>query len=331
MRNRFIPLLALLPWVLAGCMPAAYPPGAKIKTARLLEQAFLTEDGLRLPMRRWLPNSEPRAVIVALHGFNDYSQFFQMPGDYLKKQGIASFTYDQRGFGAAPKLGLWPGHAAYVNDLLAFTRLVKERYPKQPVYWLGESMGGAIVIAALSQHPLPDIAGTVLVAPAVWARSAMPWYQTGLLWTLAHSLPWLTLTGKGLNVMPSDNMEMLTALRRDPLALKGSRVETLYGLANLMDLAFASAPSLSGRLLLLYGKQDQIIPKQPMHAFLQQLLFTDPAYKTVAVYPDGYHMLLRGLNAPIVWQDLATWIHRPRDPLPSGADRQARQWLADRP
>jgi alpha-beta hydrolase superfamily lysophospholipase len=206
-------------------------------------------------------------------------------------------------------------------------RLVKQRYPKRPVYLLGESMGGAIVITAMSQTDMPEVEGIILAAPALWARSTMPWYQTSLLWTLAHSLPWLTLTGEGVHVMPSDNIDILRALGRDPWVIKATRVETVYGLADLMDAAFNSAASLHGNTLMLYGEKDEIIPKEPTYAFLQQFLAADVAKKTVAIYPHGYHMLLRDLEAPTAWKDIAAWIEASPDKLPSGADNRARELL----
>ena len=319
---------ALLLASLTACMPMTYPPGAKSNAAQLNKTIFLTEDGANLPVRHWLPKSDPHAVLIALHGFNDYSRFFQQPGDYLSKMGIACFAYDQRGFGAAPKRGLWAGSAAYADDLHTLVRLVKQRYPDRPVYLLGESMGGAIIINAMSQNNMPAVDGIILVAPALWARSTMPWYQTGLLWTLAHSLPWLTLTGEGVGVKPSDNIEMLRALGRDPWVIKATRIETVYGLTDLMDEAFSSATQVHGNTLMLYGEKDEIIPKEPTYAFLKKFLATDTKEKTVAIYRNGYHMLLRDLQAPTAWKDIAAWIINKPQKLPSGADKHARQVMA---
>lgn len=309
-------------------MPMAYPPGAKNTNARLSDHVFLAEDGASLPLRQWLPVSEPRAVIIALHGFNDYSHFFDAAGEYFRGLGIASFAYDQRGFGAAPQRGLWAGGDAYSADLKTMTELVKNRYPNMPVYLLGESMGGAIVINAMNRENMPHVDGVILAAPALWARSTMPWYQTGLLWTLAHSMPWLTLTGRGVKVQASDNIDMLRAMGRDPLVIKATRVETVYGLTDLMDAAYNSVGQLRGNVLMLYGEKDEIIPKEPTYTFLQHLLAADTVEKTVAIYPQGYHMLLRDLQAPTTWKDIAAWIGA-SGKLPSGADSRARQLLSE--
>jgi acylglycerol lipase len=323
---KLISFLLFLP--LSGCMPMAYPPGEKSQKAQLSDNAYFTEDGSSLPLRHWLPATEPRAVLIALHGFNDYSNFFDQAGHYFSKLGIASFAYDQRGFGAAPKRGLWAGSSAYADDLQVLVRLIKQRYPKRPVYLLGESMGGAIIITAMKSADMPPVDGIILAAPALWARPTMPWYQTSLLWTLAHFMPWLTLTGKGVHVTPSDNIEMLRALGRDPLVIKATRVETVYGLTNLMDAAFSSASSLSGNTLMLYGEKDEIIPKKPTYAFLQQFLASDITEKTVAFYEHGYHMLLRDLQASTALKDIAAWINPSPEKLPSGADRRAREVLS---
>ncbi len=311
-----------------GCMPKVYPPGLKNNEAQISSGLFLTEDGESLPLRQWLPKTEPKAILIALHGFNDYSRFFDSPGKFFSEQGIACFAYDQRGFGASTHRGLWAGQDAYTSDLKTLASLLKQRYPNQPLFLLGESMGGAVVITAMSKSAMPEINGIILSAPALWARSAMPWYQTGLLWTLAHSLPWLTLTGRGVHVMPSDNIEMLRALGRDPWVIKGARVETIYGLANLMDAAYDSASVLNGNTLMLYGEKDDIIPKKPTYEFLQKFLASNKADKTVAFYQQGYHMLLRDLQGPTAWKDIAAWINENTMKLPSGADHRAERILA---
>jgi acylglycerol lipase len=320
-------LLLLL--VLSGCVPKTYPPGMKNYVARISNGIFHTEDGVPLPLRQWLPKGEVQAVMVALHGFNDYSRFFEEPGKYFSSQGVACFAYDQRGFGGAPKRGLWAGEAAYASDLKVLVALLKQQYPDKPIYVIGESMGGAVIITAMSKTPLPDVQGVILSAPALWARSTMPWYQTGLLWTLAHSLPWLTLTGESVGVMASDNIEMLRALGRDPWVIKGTRVETIYGLTNLMDAAYGSATLLNSNTLLLYGEKDEIIPKKPTYKFLQKFLTANKADKTVAFYQEGYHMLLRDLQAPTAWRDIVAWLEGENETLPSGADQRAQEVLAN--
>jgi alpha-beta hydrolase superfamily lysophospholipase len=304
-----------------------YRPSDKMQTAQIINNQFLTEDGAILPVKKWLPDKNSRAIIIALHGFNDYSQFFQLPGSFFKQHGIACYAYDQRGFGGSPNRGLWPGVNSYSDDLATFIRLIKQQHPNTPIYLLGHSMGGAIIIVTMAQGMTSPVDGIILAAPAVWGRATMPWYQTTLLWTLSHTLPWLTLTGEGLDIKPSDNIEMLKSLGRDPLVIKETRVETIYGLANLMDAALNAAEKLDNKSILLYGEKDQVIPKKPTYQFLRNFGKKTQDRKTVAFYPNGYHMLLRDLQAETVWKDILAWIASENETLPSGAIVRAREIL----
>lgn len=279
-------------------------------SAKITPTTFFTADGAALPLRRWLPTTPPKAVILALHGFNDYSVFFTTPAQFFSAAGVACYAFDQRGFGQAPQRGNWAGSDTYIDDVSMLLTLLKQQHPGVPIFLLGESMGGAIALNVATQKSQPELDGIILAAPAVWARSTMPWYQTSLLWTLAHTVPWMRLSGKGLGKLASDNIEMLRAMGRDPLIIKETRVAAIYGLADLMDQAYNSAQAVQGNTLLLYGEKDEILPREPVYAFIEQLLATpSSASKTVNIYDNSYHILLRDLGAKSVWQDILSWMH----------------------
>ena len=318
----------LLPVFLAftGCAPLIVDPGPPAGEAALYPSHFWTRDGVSLAYRAWPPDEKPRAVIVALHGFNDYSSFFEKPANYLKAHGVASYALDQRGFGANGFRGRWFPGDRYKMDARDFTKTVHDKHPGVPLYLLGESMGGAVAMTVAAGHDTPWIAGTILAAPAVWARETMPLYQRLTLWLAAHTIPAVPLSGRGLKIKPSDNIEMLIQLGRDPLVIKGTRVDAINGLVDLMDDAMTAAAKLDGRTLILYGGMDEIITSGPTKTMLERLPDA-AAGRTLAVYPGGYHMLLRDLDAETVWNDIRHWLERPDARLPSGADRDAGKHL----
>lgn len=282
----------------------------------------LMADGVRLPLQYWGGASAgtPEAVVVAVHGFNDYGRFFDDLGAFLNARGVISYAYDQRGFGATENPGSWAGADAYPADLRQVVASVRARHPDVPVYVLGESMGGAVTMVALAEPPGLDVDGVILSAPAVWARETMPFYQRWLLDLSAHIVPRLALTGEGMKIKASDNIEMLRALGRDPLIIKKSRIETLYGLVNLMDRALAASAELPPDVLILYGENDEIIRRDPTLEMLRRF-DRDPAKRPrIALYDNGYHMLTRDLQAQTVWRDVLHWIEDRNGALPSGAD-----------
>ncbi len=326
-------LLLSLPAV-AGCAPRLQEPGplAMVPAAPSLEaDGFTTADGFVLPVRRWLPANRPRAAMVALHGFNDYSKAFEAPGRWLADRGIAVYAYDQRGFGETPQRGIWPGVPVMVEDLKAMARLVGERHPETPLILLGESMGAAVVMVALAGDQAPPHDRAILVAPAVWSRTTMPAVQATGLDLIAHIAPWLPVDGRGYKRRPSDNVDMLRALGRDPLVIKETRFDAVYGMVNLMDQGLEAAERLDGRVLILLGEQEDIIPEKPVQALLARLPSQQVDGPRVAIYAAGYHMLLRDLQADVVLTDIAHWIADPQGPLPSAADRRGAARLAAEP
>ena len=308
--------VALMLVLLPACMPVVNHQGEKVCDARIEPERFVAVDGSVLPVRLWQPAGVPvKAVIVALHGFDDYSNFFATPGKYFSSRGIACYAYDQRGFGSTSGRGFWFDISAYTNDLACFVSELRKRNPSVPVYVLGESMGGAVAIAALTGSDPPDVDGVILVAPAVWGRATMPWYQRWLLALASHTLPWFHLTGEGVKVLPSDNRAMLCAFGRDPLVIKDTRIDAVYGLSNLMDQALSQAGNLHKPTLVQYGEKDQIIPKEPMLLMLDKM----PGTTRRAFYPNGYHMLLRDLQGDKPMADIAAWIADHNSSLPYGS------------
>lgn len=293
------------------------PVGTASLTPTLAQSYFLARDGEKLPLRIWAAD-HPKAVIVALHGMSDYSNAFAMPGEWWARQGITTLAYDQRGFGQSENPGLWAGGDALRRDLTDAVAAARARYPGLPVIALGESMGGAVVLSALATAESPNVDGVILVAPAVWSRSDMPLSYRVALWMSAHTVPWMHVSGSGLKIWPSDNIPMMRALSRDPLFQHETRADAVWGLVNLMDEARHAAGHLVSKppILFLYGKNDQVIPKEPTEAVVAAL--GDRA--EVRRYDQGYHMLLRDLDAELVWKDAAAWIDiRAAKPVVAGA------------
>lgn len=301
--------------MLAACAPRLQAVGPRDAAPHIAEDAVIVSDGARLPLHVWLPQGEPRGVLLGIHGFNDYGNAFTIPATRWTAQGYAVYAYDQRGFGAAPAPGTWPGVAALVDDLDEVARAVAARHAGKPLTLIGVSMGGAVVMTALAEGRAQTAQGAVLVGPAVWGRASMSLATQATLWLVAHTMPTLRLTGRGLDITPSDNIDMLRALGADPLIIKRTRVDAMWGVVNLMDAAAAAAPAIKRPLLVLYGARDEIIPEAPTRDMLCKL----NGSHRVAVYAQGYHMLLRDLQAGVVQDDIAAWVEEPHADLPSGA------------
>jgi alpha-beta hydrolase superfamily lysophospholipase len=287
--------------------------------------AFVMPDGMRLPYRQWLPNGPPQAVVLALHGMNDSRDAWEIPGPEFAAAGIAVFAPDQRGFGATPTRGHWPGTQGLVDDAREIANLLHQRYPDVPEYLMGESMGAAVLMVMATEPHAPPVAGYVLVAPAVWGRAEMNFILRSALWIASRTVPGMTLENRGyVKITASDNRDALVRLSRDPLTILKTRVDATRGLVDLMDAALASAPNFRARALFLYGGKDDLIPKKATAATWRAL---PRGESRLAYYPDHYHLAMRDLGRDAVIRDVVGWIKHPSAPLPSGADGAAEAWI----
>ena len=310
---RSLVYLLVLVSLLACASPQVQQASNISRTPELTATAAVMADGYQLPVTVW-ETEAPRAVILALHGFNDYSNAFAGPANFFARHNIVTYTYDQRGFGETAERGIWPGDDVLESDAASVATLLCEKHPDLPLFLLGESMGGAVALNM--QQVAPCVAGMVLVGPAVWGWQTMPFWQRNTLIFAAHVAPEKTLTGEGLTITPSDNTEMLRALGRDPLVIKATRIDTMYGLTNLMEAALLSSSRLSVPTLILYGERDEIIPHDPTCVMLERL--PEQSTTRFVLYPDGYHMLMRDLQAEVVLRDVVAWVNDQNVSMPSG-------------
>ncbi|HZK98414.1 MAG TPA: alpha/beta hydrolase [Caulobacteraceae bacterium] len=320
MKPLLIPLIAAL---LAGCaatLQTPEQPGPGFAGPRLEAGDFVSFDGARLGLTHWdsQPSAEPWAVVVGVHGMNDYANAFHLAAPFWAARGIATYAYDQRGFGRSPERGIWAPDGLKVEDLRTLVALVRARYPGAVIAVAGESMGGAVAMEAFASDRPPAADRLILLSPAVWGWSTQALPNKTLLWIAARLAPGKTITPPRwltAKITPTDNRSELIAMGRDPLMVWGARSDTLYGLVGTMERAWKDAGAITGPTLYLYGARDEIIPRTPAFEAAHRL----PASDRTGYYARGWHLLLRDRQAATVWADVAAFIRDPAAPLPSGA------------
>ncbi len=318
--KRVLVLLAVL--VLGACTPLvvqqAGAPPLGWNGPRLEADAVVSFDGARLGLTRWETEAEPWAVVVAVHGMNDYANAFHLAAPEWAKEGVATYAYDLRGHGRSPQRGIWGGLELLGEDLRTVTALVRARYPKALVVVVGESLGGSVALDAFASDRPPAADRLVLLSPGVWGWSNQPLPNRTLLWLAAR------LTGSKVynppdwlasKVRPTDNREELIAMGRDPLMIWGTRSDNLYGVVSAMQRGYEAAGKARAPTLYLYGANDQIIPKTAAFRAARRLKPEDRS----AYYPQGWHLLTRDRQRAVVIADILAYLRDPAAALPSGA------------
>ncbi len=267
-------------------------------------------DGAELGLQSW-PAEDPKAIILALHGMNDYSGAFVLAGPWWAEHAqITTYALDQRGFGRSPEFGRWVGGDTLIADLRAALAAVHGAHPGLPVFVVGHSMGAAVVMAAQAEAPLAAD-GLVLAAPGVWGGRALPFPYRLTLNMAASLAPGKTLTGERAKRQATDNIDILRAMVRDPFVIKQTRLDAVLGVARIMGRAYGDADKVDGDILFLIGEKDEIIPLKAMEKATRRI----SGDVEVRRYGDGWHLIFRDLQAEVVWRDVAAWIDVRSAPL----------------
>jgi acylglycerol lipase len=318
---RFLLSLVLLV-SLSACAPmlrqTASTPPVGFQGPHFEADRIVSFDGVKLGLQTWAAEGEPWAVIVGVHGMNDYANAFHIAGPKWAAEGVTTYAYDQRGFGRSPMRGIWAGEDLMVDDLRTVVALARARHPNAIIAVAGESMGGSVAAAAFASDNPPAADRLVLLSPGVWGFKTQPLPYKTALWLAANFTASKVYTPPKFvtnRIWPTDNMDELLAMGRDKLMIWGARSDTLYGLVKLMDHAAKDVGDDHVPTIYLYGAHDDIIPKKAAFKAVKNLKASD----RTAYYAAGHHLLTRDHQGPVVMADVLAFLRDPEAPLPSAA------------
>jgi alpha-beta hydrolase superfamily lysophospholipase len=269
------------------------------------EGTFAACDEVRLYYQAWLATpGRHRAVVVNLHGLGDHSGLYPNLASHFPARGIALYAYDMRGNGRSPGqrayLRAWP---EYRGDLHAFLDRVREWEGDLPLFVIGNSLGGLVVLEYALHHP-KGLAGVIAVAP--------PLGQLGVP-------PALMALGRFFSrVLPRFSLNVgmdLTGLARDPTVVEAVLADPFFhrrGTARLSTEVTAAiarvqdgAANFSVPLLILHGSDDRMVPPDGSRSFFAKVRYPDREFRE---YPGAYHGLFADFNHGEVLRDLEQWI-----------------------
>jgi len=270
------------------------------------EATFQTADGLALFRQRWGPESEVRAVLVNVHGIGDHSNLYPMLPEHFVPRGWAVHAFDLRGNGRSPgKRGHIDRWSQLRDDLDRFLGVVRAEEPEHPVFLLGNSLGGLVVLDYGLHHP--DKLGGIVAVAAPLGRIGTPAWLLALGRLMSRVWPRFTLeTGLDLSGLSRDP-KVCETIVSDPLFhRKGSARLAAEVLATARDLRLDAA-RFSVPLLLLHGEQDRMVFPEGSRAFFAAVRETDKRY---VEYPGAFHALLADLGHDQVLTDLEGWMEQ---------------------
>jgi alpha-beta hydrolase superfamily lysophospholipase len=260
---------------------------------------------VRLYTQCWLPDEDPKAVVVISHGLAEHSGRYHALAERLVARGYAAYAMDHRGHGRSSGARANIQRFAHVvADFDTFAGHAAREHPGLPVFVLGHSMGGAIAFASASR--LQDsLCGLVLSAPALGVGDTVPPLKLALVRLLSAVAP-----GVGALTLPSNSIsrdpEVVRAYEADPLVFhKAIPARTLVELLQAM----ATFPELAVRfhrpVLIQHGRADTLVPLAAAHGVYHAIASPD---RTIKLYDGLYHEVYNEPERELVIGELLGWL-----------------------
>jgi acylglycerol lipase len=271
------------------------------------EWKWKSSDGLEMYSKVWAPPLKTKGIVCLVHGVGENICRYQADGEALAEGGYVLAGFDQRGFGkSGGQRGHTPSLAAYFNDIDFFLAEILRRYPEQPRFLYGHSMGGVLVLAYTPVRQ-PKVAGVIATAPGLKSSLEEQKIKVLLAKVLGKILPTFSLKS-GLDVQNISRDPCVgDAYNSDPL--NHSFVTTAWGKAMLeaIDIVYENAHRFPQPLLLMHGTNDEV-------AFpSSSLMFADMAPKDMVTLKmwDGFkHELHTDPEKAEVFKVMIDWLDK---------------------
>ncbi len=110
--------------------------------------------------KMYIPNGEIKCLLGLAHGMTEYIDRYDHLFSFLAQNGVLAFGYDHLGHGKTAENDNELGFIAHkdgwkylVNDMVTFTKAVKNIYPNIPTILMGHSMGSFIARLVAESYP----------------------------------------------------------------------------------------------------------------------------------------------------------------------------------
>ena len=268
------------------------------------ESELKGERGIRIWLQAWLP-ANPRAAVALVHGLGEHSGRHRNLVEYLLRRGYALYAMDYRGHGRA---GGARGHVESFDDYLADTGgllgWAGGEQPQKPLFLLGLSLGGLIVLKYALERP-QGLQGVIVSAPGLRRKFEVPAHKLLLARLMSRIWPAFAQTTGLLAEALSHDPQVAAQYRADPLVHATVTARFFTEVSRAQGDVLASASRLRLPILFLQGSDDQFIDALATREFFES---TGSPDKTLRWYEGFFHEVFNEVEREQPLADLAGWL-----------------------
>ena len=253
----------------------------------------------------WLPEGEPKAILLVVHGLAEHSGRYMNVVNHLVPSGYAVYGIDHIGHGKSD------GKRVYVERFQDYTKtlknyfdMVREWQPKKPIFLIGHSMGGLISAAYLLEHQ-DELSGAVLSGPSIKVPDNISQaiiFAGKMLSIIIPKAGLIQLDAEGVSRDPA----VINAYVNDPLVCTGKVTARLGAeLLKTMQRVTKQAPKIKLPIMIVQGSADKLVDPSGAQLLYDLVSSRD---KTIKFYTGFYHEVFNEPEHEQVLNDVKTWI-----------------------
>jgi acylglycerol lipase len=259
----------------------------------------------RIYYQCWLPETEPKAVLLVVHGLAEHGGRYMNLVNHFLPLGYAVYAADHLGHGRSEGTRAYVERFTdYTDTVVTFREMIRDRQKDKPVFLVGHSMGGLIGALYLLDHQ-NELAGAVLSGPAVKAPdniSPVTIFAGKVLSAIMPRLGLIQLEAEGVSRDPA----VVKAYKTDPLVYPGKVTARLGAeMIKAMGQIGAQASRITLPLLILQGGADRLVHPSGAQMLHDLVASVD---RKIILYEGFYHEVFNEPEHGRVLRDVEKWL-----------------------
>jgi alpha-beta hydrolase superfamily lysophospholipase len=253
----------------------------------------------------WFPESEPRAILLIVHGLAEHSGRYMNLVNHFVPLGYGVYGIDHLGHGRSDGTRVFVERFEdYTNTLKVYFDMIRRWQPRNPVFLVGHSMGGLISAVYLLDHQA-ELTGAVLSGAAVKVPN--------------NITPVILYVGKVLSaLMPKFGLLGLDAegICRDPAVVQGYVSDPLVytekitarlaaEMLKAMQYVSAEATRITLPIMMVQGSADRLVDPAGSQMLYEAVSSAD---KEIRIYDGFYHEVFNEPEHDKVLRDIEIWL-----------------------
>jgi acylglycerol lipase len=263
----------------------------------------------------WLPDDQPRAVLLVVHGIGEHGGRYMNVVNYLVPRGYAVYAIDHIGHGKSDGTREYVERFEdYIDTLKVFFDMIRVAHPgavpsgkwqpDPPIFMIGHSLGGLIGTVYLLDHQA-GLAGAIISGPAVKVPDNVSPVTVALGKLLSTVMPKFGLVGLKADGVSRDPA-VVQAYVDDPLVYTGKTpARSAAEILKAMQRVGAQAARITLPILILQGSEDKLVDPKGAQMLYDKVGSADKTYK---LYEGLYHEVHNEPEKDQVLGDLGDWL-----------------------